>query len=102
MACGSSCSNGGSGGGGGQNGTLNMSVSDASTEDWAAIDAKILSVALVPPKGTRNLFSRSLRIGYLAEFTPAPAGGHGRTAKTGHQAYANTTAPVKISVPPTQ
>ncbi len=47
VACGSSASLGGSNGGG-QSGSLNMMVSDASTEDWAAIDVKILSIALVP------------------------------------------------------
>jgi len=51
VACGSSASLGGSNGGGGQTGNLNMMVSDASTEDWAAIDVKILSIALVPQGG---------------------------------------------------
>jgi hypothetical protein len=49
-ACGSSYSaNTGSGGGtGNPTGNLNMMVSDASTEDWATIGVKILSIALVP------------------------------------------------------
>src|SRR4029077_10681649 len=50
-ACGSSYSNNLGSGGGGQNGNLNMVVSDASTEDWAAIDVKIQSIALVPQGG---------------------------------------------------
>lgn len=52
VACGSSYSaNQGSNGGGGQNGSLNMMVSDASTEDWATIGVKILSISLVPQGG---------------------------------------------------
>jgi hypothetical protein len=50
-ACGSSYSaNTGSGGGTGSpaTGNLNLMVSDASTEDWATIGVKILSIALVP------------------------------------------------------
>ena len=50
-ACGSSYSaNSGSGGGTGSpaTGNLNLMVSDASTEDWATIGVKILSIALVP------------------------------------------------------
>jgi len=52
-ACGSSYSaNQGSGGGGSsQYGSLNLMVSDASTEDWATIGVKILSVSLVPQGG---------------------------------------------------
>jgi hypothetical protein len=34
-----------------QNGTVNMMVSDASTEDWATIGVKILSISLVPQGG---------------------------------------------------
>jgi len=34
-----------------QNGTLNLLVSDASTEDWATIGVKILSVSLTPQGG---------------------------------------------------
>lgn len=34
-----------------QNGTLNMIVSDASTEDWATIGVKILAISLVPQGG---------------------------------------------------
>jgi hypothetical protein len=52
VACGTSSSAGlGSNGGGTQNGSLNMMVSDASTEDWANIGVKILSVSLVPQGG---------------------------------------------------
>jgi hypothetical protein len=52
-ACGSSYSaNTGSGGGtGNPTGNLNLMVSDASTEDWATIGVKILSIALVPQGG---------------------------------------------------
>jgi len=38
-------------GGGSQNGTVAMVVSDASTEDWATIGVKILSISLVPQGG---------------------------------------------------
>lgn len=52
VACGSSSSASlGSGGAGGQNGSVNMMVSDASTEDWATIGVKILSISLVPEGG---------------------------------------------------
>jgi len=34
-----------------QNGTLNMMVSDASTEDWATIGVKVLAISLVPQGG---------------------------------------------------
>jgi len=34
-----------------QNGTVNLLVSDASTEDWATIGIKILSVSLTPQGG---------------------------------------------------
>ncbi len=53
VACGSSSysSNPGSSGGGSQTGSINMTVSDASTEDWATIGVKILSVSLVPQGG---------------------------------------------------
>ena len=52
VACGSSSSAGlGSGGGGTQDGIVNMMVSDASTEDWATIGVKILSISLVPQDG---------------------------------------------------
>ena len=51
-ACGTSSSgNAGSNGGGSQNGSANMMVSDASTEDWATIGVKILSISLVPQGG---------------------------------------------------
>src|SRR5271170_7328123 len=55
-------------GGGGSNGSaadpapmapqtsnVSMLISDASTEDWAAIDVKILSIALVPQGGGANV-----------------------------------------------
>lgn len=50
------CSSGGSGSGSSptpqvQNGTVNLLVSDASTEDWATIGVKILSVSLTPQGG---------------------------------------------------
>jgi hypothetical protein len=48
MACGSSMLGGG---GGGQTGDVNMMVSDASTEDWATIGVKILSISLIPQGG---------------------------------------------------
>jgi hypothetical protein len=52
VACGTSSSaNLGSSGGGGQDGSVNMMVSDASTEDWANIGVKILSISLVPQGG---------------------------------------------------
>ena len=52
VACGSSSSADlGSGGGGTQDGSVNMMVSDASTEDWANIGVKILSISLVPQGG---------------------------------------------------
>jgi hypothetical protein len=51
VACGS-FSNGNQGSnGGGQTGNLNMMVSDASTEDWANIGVKILSISLLPQGG---------------------------------------------------
>ncbi len=52
VACGSSSgANLGSNGGGTQDGSVNMMVSDASTEDWATIGIKILSISLVPQGG---------------------------------------------------
>jgi hypothetical protein len=52
VACGSSYSASQSPAGGGtQNGNVNMTVSDASTEDWATIGVKILSISLVPQGG---------------------------------------------------
>jgi hypothetical protein len=36
-------------------GNVNMLVSDASTEDWAAIGIKILSISLVPQGGGTNV-----------------------------------------------
>jgi hypothetical protein len=38
-----------------QNGTVAMMVSDASTQDWATIGVKILSIALVPQGGGSNV-----------------------------------------------
>jgi Domain of unknown function (DUF4382) len=38
-----------------QNGTVNMIISDASTEDWAGINVKIVSVSLVPQGGGSNV-----------------------------------------------
>jgi Domain of unknown function (DUF4382) len=52
VACGSSSGAGlVSNGGGTQDGSVNMMVSDASTEDWATIGVKILSISLVPQGG---------------------------------------------------
>jgi hypothetical protein len=52
VACGSSSgADLGSGGGSGQTGSVNMMVSDASTEDWANIGVKILNISLVPQGG---------------------------------------------------
>ncbi len=45
-ACGGSSSNGG-----GQTGTVNLMLSDATTEDWATIGVKVLAVSLVPQGG---------------------------------------------------
>jgi len=42
---------GSQGGGGAQYGNVTMMVSDASTEDWATIGVKILSISLVPQGG---------------------------------------------------
>jgi hypothetical protein len=38
-----------------QNGKVNTMVSDASTEDWATIGVKILSIALIPQAGGTNV-----------------------------------------------
>ena len=38
-----------------QNGSVNMIVSDASTEDWATIGVKILSISLIPQGGGTNV-----------------------------------------------
>lgn len=38
-----------------QTGSLTMMVSDASTEDWATIGVKILSIALIPQSGGSNV-----------------------------------------------
>jgi len=50
------CGSGSSGGGGNpnpqpQNGTVNLLLSDASTEDWATIGVKVISVTLTPQGG---------------------------------------------------
>jgi hypothetical protein len=47
-----SYSSGSTGGGGAQYGNVNMVVSDASTEDWATIGVKILSISLTPQGGS--------------------------------------------------
>ncbi len=54
------CGGGGGGGGGTltptpQSGTLSVLASDASTEDWAMIGIKVLSIALVPQGGGQNV-----------------------------------------------
>ena len=56
------CSSGSSGssfasgsGSGTQDGNVNMMVSDASTDDWATIGVKILSIALIPQGGGSNV-----------------------------------------------
>src|SRR5277367_6522312 len=57
------CSGGGSGGGATssqitsapQTGSVSMLMSDASTEDWATIGVKVLSIALVPQGGGSNV-----------------------------------------------
>ena len=52
VACGSSSGANLTGNGGGTtDGNVNMMVSDASTEDWATIGVKILSISLVPQGG---------------------------------------------------
>src|SRR3984957_783653 len=52
VACGSSYSaSQGPTGGGTQTGNVNMTVSDASTEDWATIGVKILGLSLLPQGG---------------------------------------------------
>jgi hypothetical protein len=49
--CGGAYGSGSPGGGGAQYGNVNMMVSDASTEDWATIGVKILSISLTPQGG---------------------------------------------------
>ena len=56
------CGSGSSGGGGGsnpnpqpQNGTVNLLLSDASTEDWATIGVKVLSISLTPQGGGSDI-----------------------------------------------
>src|SRR5271165_5640622 len=49
-----------------QSGTVSMIVSDDSTEDWAGIDVKVLSIALVPQGGGANVTAYSAP-------SPAPA-----------------------------
>lgn len=52
VACGTGSSASlGTNGGGMQSGSVNMMVSDASTEDWATIGVKILNISLVPQGG---------------------------------------------------
>jgi hypothetical protein len=88
VACGSSSgSNLGGGGGGNQTGSVNMVVSDASTEDWATIGVKILSISLVPQGGGSpvNIFTAGSsvptlnlvdldQLGDIIGMLPAPAG----------------------------
>jgi len=50
-ACGASSYGSGSQSSGTQSGNLNMVISDAATDDWAAIDVKISNIALVPQGG---------------------------------------------------
>ena len=59
VGCGSSSgSSYGGSGGTSQTGSVNMMVSDASTEDWATIGVKILSISLVPQGGNPvNVFT---------------------------------------------
>src|SRR5579862_6773365 len=38
-----------------QDGSVNLMVSDASTDDWAAIGVKILSISLIPQGGGSNV-----------------------------------------------
>ena len=47
-------------------GSVNMIVSDASTEDWATIGVKILSISLIPQGGGANVNV------YSAAPSPAP------------------------------
>ncbi len=51
VACGTSSGAGIGSTGGSQSGNVNMLISDASTEDWATIGVKILSISLVPQGG---------------------------------------------------
>src|SRR5580704_5829396 len=57
MLCSTGCSSGSSSANSGgstpqaQNGTVNLIVSDAPTEDWATIGVKVLSIALTPQGG---------------------------------------------------
>jgi len=89
VACGSSSNQLSSGGGGGgqQDGNVNMIISDASTEDWATIGVKILSISLVPQGGGTpvNIFSSGStpemlnlvqldQLGELLGSLPVPAG----------------------------
>jgi hypothetical protein len=61
VALSSGCGSGSNSGSGGaptpqpQNGALSLIVSDASTEDWAGINVKVLSIALVPQGGGSNV-----------------------------------------------
>ncbi len=56
VGCGSSPSSAGSGPvPGPQNGTVNLLISDASTEDWATIGVRVLSVTLTPQGGGNDV-----------------------------------------------
>jgi hypothetical protein len=51
VACGNTGSSSSTGGGQTQNGTVAFVMQDASTEDWAMIGVKVLSVSLTPQGG---------------------------------------------------
>ena len=67
LACGGGSSSGVNAPAAPQTGTVAMSVSDASTEDWATVGVKLLSIALIPQGGT----AASAVTVYTAP-TPAP------------------------------
>ncbi|HWF14277.1 MAG TPA: DUF4382 domain-containing protein, partial [Candidatus Acidoferrales bacterium] len=87
VACGTSYSSGLGPTGGTQTGMVNMMVSDASTEDWATIGIKILSISLIPQGGGSpvNVFTAGSsvptinlvqldQLGELLGTLPVPAG----------------------------
>jgi hypothetical protein len=55
VGCGSGSDSGSNFGSGTQDGSVNLIVSDASTEDWATIGVKILSISLIPQGGGTNV-----------------------------------------------